>query len=310
VIRGYRGIMGVALLLAGLAPYEAPREPEVDLGEVAKVLDLLAATGIASPEVLEAAGSPARFVDTARQVLAAHEFYKTIGQHITDVGQLLAPISVPVGEVESGPYSKQEEVSTEQFKARYGVVDDVGPGTLEQRGRGAGPEVPPGDRPADRAADRITVDLAGPDGSTTSVTVAQRAPDGSIVTTRQVLQDRLIGPPFGQPGPGLRGAATARLAAPLLGQPGPGLRGAATARLAAPLLGQAEARPARQDPRDPGRAARAQGLQGEAARPQGVGVMEAEEALLSVIRILSKVGKDARRRVLLALFAFFGEDLP
>lgn len=38
--------------------------------------------------------------------------------------------------------------------------------------------------------------------------------------------------------------------------------------------------------------------------------MEAEEALLSVIRILSKVGKDARRRVLLALFAFFGEDLP
>ncbi|MEK9899157.1 MAG: hypothetical protein VW516_00225 [Rhodospirillaceae bacterium] len=290
MIRGYRGIMGVALLLAGLAPYEAPREPEVDLGEVAKVLDLLAATGIASPEVLEAAGSPARFVDTARQVLAAHEFYKTIGQHITDVGQLLAPISVPVGEVESGPYSKQEEVSTEQFKARYGVVDDVGPGTLEQRGRGAGPEVPPGDRPADRAADRITVDLAGPDGSTTSVTVAQRAPDGSIVTTRQVLQDRLIGPPFGQPGPGLRGAATARLAAP--------------------LLGQAEARPARQDPRDPGRAARAQGLQGEAARPQGVGVMEAEEALLSVIRILSKVGKDARRRVLLALFAFFGEDLP
>ena len=37
---------------------------------------------------------------------------------------------------------------------------------------------------------------------------------------------------------------------------------------------------------------------------------EPEETFLSVVRLLTRLSKEARRRVLRALFAFFGEDLP
>lgn len=37
---------------------------------------------------------------------------------------------------------------------------------------------------------------------------------------------------------------------------------------------------------------------------------EPEDTFLAVVRLLTKLGKDARRRVLRALFAFFDEDLP
>lgn len=37
---------------------------------------------------------------------------------------------------------------------------------------------------------------------------------------------------------------------------------------------------------------------------------EPEDVFLAVVRLLTKVSKDARRRILRALFAFFEEDLP
>lgn len=95
--RGHRGLLGVVAMLAafGLSPPPSPPpEPDIDLDEVAKVLDLLAAAGIASPDVLEAAGSPARFIVTARKCLAAQAFLASFGEPgVTDVGRLLAPRS-------------------------------------------------------------------------------------------------------------------------------------------------------------------------------------------------------------------------
>ena len=65
MMRGHRGLLGVVAMLAAFGlEGPPPPEPEIDLAEVAKVLDLLAAAGIASPDVLEAAGSPARFIVT------------------------------------------------------------------------------------------------------------------------------------------------------------------------------------------------------------------------------------------------------
>jgi hypothetical protein len=90
--RHSRGLLGVVAMLAAFGLSPPPQEPEIDLAEVAKVLDLLAAAGIASPDVLEAAGSPARFIVTARKVLAAQAFLASFGEPgITDVGRLLAP---------------------------------------------------------------------------------------------------------------------------------------------------------------------------------------------------------------------------
>ena len=92
MIGSYRGLLGLATLIAGLVPSDPPPEPEVDLAEAAKVMDDLAAAGIASPDVLEAAGSPARFIVTARKCLAAQSFLASFGEpHVTDVGRLLAP---------------------------------------------------------------------------------------------------------------------------------------------------------------------------------------------------------------------------
>jgi len=95
MIGSYRGLLGLATLIAGLVPSDPPPEPEVDLAEAAKVMDDLAAAGIASPDVLEAAGSPARFIRTARRCLAAQIRLAWFGEPgITDVGRLLAPRSM------------------------------------------------------------------------------------------------------------------------------------------------------------------------------------------------------------------------
>lgn len=91
--RHSRGLLGVVAMLAAFGlEGPPPPKPEVNLGEAEKVMDELHAAGINSLEVMEAAGDPSKFVETARRCLDAQPLLAAMGEPgVTDVGRLLAP---------------------------------------------------------------------------------------------------------------------------------------------------------------------------------------------------------------------------
>lgn len=88
--RHHIGLLGQALLLLGVVPLPPPREPENDMAAVEKVMQELAAAGISAAAVLDAAGSPPRFVETAQKCLSMQAALAAQGQPSVDVVYLLA----------------------------------------------------------------------------------------------------------------------------------------------------------------------------------------------------------------------------
>lgn len=85
-----RGIMLALATIGGLGlAIPPPREPEIDLGEVEKVASELTAADINVHDVLAAAGSPDRFVETGRRCIAMRTALQAQGVETTDVAALL-----------------------------------------------------------------------------------------------------------------------------------------------------------------------------------------------------------------------------
>lgn len=84
------GLLGQALLLLGVVPLPPPREPEIDIAAAEKAMQDLAAAGISGPEVMEVAGSPTRFAETAQKCLSMQAALAAHGRPSVDVRHLLA----------------------------------------------------------------------------------------------------------------------------------------------------------------------------------------------------------------------------
>jgi len=84
------GLLGQALLMLGVVDLPPPREPELDMAAVEKVMRELIAAGLEPADVHAAAGSPHRFVETAQKCLAMQAALAAQGQPSVDVVYLLA----------------------------------------------------------------------------------------------------------------------------------------------------------------------------------------------------------------------------
>lgn len=88
--RHHIGLLGQALLLLGVVPLPPPRKPEIDIAAAEKAMQDLAAAGISGPEVMEVAGSPTRFAETAQKCLSMQAALAAHGRPSVDVRHLLA----------------------------------------------------------------------------------------------------------------------------------------------------------------------------------------------------------------------------
>lgn len=84
------GLLGQALLMLGVVDMPPPREPELDMAAVEKVMRELVAAGLEPADVHAAAGSPRRFVETAQKCLSMQAALAAHGQPSVDVVHLLA----------------------------------------------------------------------------------------------------------------------------------------------------------------------------------------------------------------------------
>lgn len=84
------GLLGQALLMLGVVPLPPPREPDLDMAAAEKAMRDLIAAGLDANEVLAAAGSPRRFVETAQKCLSMQAALAAQGQPSVDVARLLA----------------------------------------------------------------------------------------------------------------------------------------------------------------------------------------------------------------------------